>query len=278
MFSESEREILAREGERFAETLARASGGGSARELDRWISRAQADISEAEARADDPAASPKRRASARLELAYKPSLLRRLREIRAARARREAREASERGVTLPELLATIAIMGILLAIGIIIFLGLLERWRVDAATNQLKADLRLAHTNATNQLTDWRVVLVPEREGEDEGPDYHLVRLAAPYPASGTPPVVAEDRPRTFPANVKILNIRGTLDTGAPGGWAVLPSRVGRTRTVEFNTDGAARFYGGVSGSTCVTVDRDPENRVIVLAATSRVRARPDDC
>jgi prepilin-type N-terminal cleavage/methylation domain-containing protein len=40
----------------------------------------------------------------------------------------------ERGFTLPEVLATIAILGILIAIAVIIFLALLERWRVDAAT------------------------------------------------------------------------------------------------------------------------------------------------
>ena len=67
----------------------------------------------------------------------------------------------ERGFTLQEVLTAVAILGILLAIAIIVFLVLLERWRVNAATNQLVADLRLAHASATNQLTDWRVVLAP---------------------------------------------------------------------------------------------------------------------
>jgi Tfp pilus assembly protein FimT len=61
------------------------------------------------------------------------------------------------------MLVTITIMGILLVIGIIIWLGILERWRVNAATNQLVADLRLAHTSASNQLTDWRVVSALDR-------------------------------------------------------------------------------------------------------------------
>ena len=179
---------------------------------------------------------------------------------------------------MPELVVTIVILGILIAIAVIILLGILEQRRVDAATNQLKADMRLAHTSATNQLTDWRVVLNPEQGDEDDEPDYWMVKLGAPYPTDPpASPTVVRSTPRYFPGDVKVVNIAGTLDTGA-GGWAVPPSVVGKTRTVEFNTDGAMRFYGAVSGSTCITVDGNPENRLTVLAATSRVRIRPDDC
>ena len=64
-----------------------------------------------------------------------------------------------RGYTLPEVLTAVAIAGVLAAISLIIFLALLERWRVGAA-DQLAADMRLAHTNATHQLTDWHLVLM----------------------------------------------------------------------------------------------------------------------
>jgi prepilin-type N-terminal cleavage/methylation domain-containing protein len=182
----------------------------------------------------------------------------------------------ERGFTMPELMATIAILGILIAIAVIIWLGILEQRRVDAATNQLVSDLRLAHNSATNQLTDWRVVLDPEEADEDEGPDYHMVKLKAPYPASS--PETEQVTPRTFPANVKIVNIAGALDEATASVWHVPPSVIDTTRTLEFNSNGTMRFYQAVSGSTCVTVDGDPQNRVIVLAATSRVKVEAGAC
>jgi Tfp pilus assembly protein FimT len=171
---------------------------------------------------------------------------------------------------------TIAILGIIVAIAVYIWLGILEQRRVDAATNQLVSDLRLAHSSATNQLTDWRVVLVPETADEDDGQDYHMVRLKAPYP--GSTPEVDKTTARTFPANVKVVNIAGALDTTTVSGWDVLPSKISVTRTLEFNSDGTMRFYQAVSGSTCVTVDGDPQNRVIVLAATSRVKVEAGAC
>ncbi|CAN5670956.1 hypothetical protein BH24ACT21_BH24ACT21_10340 [soil metagenome] len=184
----------------------------------------------------------------------------------------------ERGFTLPEALMTIAILGIIVAIAVYIWLGILEQRRVDAATNQLVSDLRLAHSSATNQLTDWRVVLDPEETDEDEGPDYHLVKLEAPYPAT-EPPEEEQETLRTFPGNVKIVNIAGELDEDPHNNdWDVSPSDLNETRTLEFNTDGTMRFYQAVSGSTCVTVDGDPENRVTVLAATSRVKVKPGAC
>ena len=187
--------------------------------------------------------------------------------------------SGEDGFTLQETLVTVVVMGILLTIGVLILLGILERYRVDAATNQLKADLRLAHTNASNQLVDWRVVLVPNNEEENEGPDYYMVRLAGTYGDPGDPALEVDPgtppKPRYFPGNVRIINIRGNLDSG---GWIVEPSKIDTTRTVEFNSDGTAKVYQAASGSTCVTVDTAPENRAIVISATSRIKVVPGEC
>jgi len=175
----------------------------------------------------------------------------------------DAREG-ERGFTLTELLTTIAILGILIAIAVIIFLALLERWRVDAATKQLVGDLRRAHGGATNELTDWRVVLALDRTEQEEGPDYYLVRLAEPYDPDDSGPAVTGRFPRTFPGNVKVTNVitpAGSVvdDHGANywvPPWDATPSPlVPQTRTLEFNTDGTMTFFRSPSGSACVTVD-----------------------
>lgn len=194
---------------------------------------------------------------------------------RFARARYD-----EQGFTLPEVLTTIAILGILIAIAIVIWLGLLERWRVETAANQLAADMRLAHTSATNQLTDWRIVLAPERSDEDTaGPDYYLARLTQPYsepdPYDAGTPSAQQRGARTFPANVKIEDHKPGLNDAAAADpkWVVLqPLKPATTRTVEFNSDGTMAFKAGPSGSVCVTVDGDPKLRIVALSSTSRVR------
>ena len=193
----------------------------------------------------------------------------------------------ERGFTLTELMATIAILAILIAIAVIIFLYLLERWRVDAATRQLVGDLRRAHGSATNQLTDWRVVPALDRAEQVEGPDYYLVRLAEPYDPDDPGPVVTRRLPRTLPGNVKVTNVitpAGSVvdDQGAnywvPPWEETSEPPVPRTRTLEFNPDGTMTFFRSPSGSLCVTVDGNPKNRVISVSATSRVRVELDSC
>src|SRR5215204_186719 len=102
----------------------------------------------------------------------------------------------ERGYTLPEILTAVSIMSIILAIGIIVLLALLERWRVEAAADQFAADLRLAHTRATEQLTDWRVVFMHDGTplSRCASADYCMVKLtfhtvpATPLPCWLTTP------------------------------------------------------------------------------------------
>lgn len=70
--------------------------------------------------------------------------------------------ASESGFTLPELMIVIVLIGIVTAIASFNWLGLIESRRVDSATNQMVSDLRLAHSTATNRLTDQVVTLTDD--------------------------------------------------------------------------------------------------------------------
>lgn len=181
---------------------------------------------------------------------------------------------------MQEMIVTIIILGILAAIAIVIFLALLERWRVQAAADQVAADMRLAHSKATNQLTDWRIVLDPDKTDEDQGADYRLVKLKDVYkPGYVTPTENGTSRPRTLPANVKVMNISGELDSDAVAPtWMTSTSIAARTRTIEFNSDGTLKWYQAASGSTCVTVDGNPDLKITSLAATSRVEIKDENC
>jgi type IV fimbrial biogenesis protein FimT len=65
----------------------------------------------------------------------------------------------ELGFTLPEMLIVIVILGVLLGIATSTWFGVIESRRVDSATNQMISDLRLAHTSATNRLTNYEIHL-----------------------------------------------------------------------------------------------------------------------
>ena len=65
----------------------------------------------------------------------------------------------ERGFTLIELAIIVIIMGVLFTIASSTWFGAAESRRVDSAANQLAANLRLAHTKATNKLVQQTVIL-----------------------------------------------------------------------------------------------------------------------
>ena len=65
----------------------------------------------------------------------------------------------EHGFTLIEVLITIVLIGMVMAIASSTWFGAIESRRVDSATNQLVSDLRLAHSKATNRLLPQTVEL-----------------------------------------------------------------------------------------------------------------------
>ncbi len=174
-----------------------------------------------------------------------------------------AKTGDERGFTLQEVLTTVAIVGILVAIAVIVLLALLERWRVNAAIEQLAADMRLAHARATNQLTDWRLILTTGSR------DYSLVKLQAPYKdGSEFVPAAVETVERSLPRGTMLFSSTASSDATDPGGGARF--------FVEFNSDGTIYVVRGPNGSVVVSSDdTDPRRKLTYFSATSRIRVDP---
>ncbi|CAN5888229.1 hypothetical protein BH23ACT11_BH23ACT11_16030 [soil metagenome] len=157
---------------------------------------------------------------------------------------------NERGFTLPEVLITIVILGMLVAIAIPSWQAVVEGRRVDSAANQFSSDLRLAHTRATNQLKTWKLVHSPGSSS------YELV------PEGGTA------IPRSLPDGTKVLDTEVLALAG--------------DRTIVFDPDGSAEAEGtfddsliNPNGNIDVAVSSDddaPKAGITIVEATSRVK------
>ena len=178
----------------------------------------------------------------------------------------------ERGFTLPEVLVTTVIMGILFTIATSSWLNVTETRKVDSATNQFKADLRIFHGNATNRLAAAQLVFSStgaatfDCNSDGRPDDYCLVQP--------TPGGASQTISRSFEDNVTL---------NSPN---LLP--VGGVSAVEFAPDGSASSPGaiGVTGVTddCpagtptavrrlqVTIDGNPAHCLTYNATTSRIR------
>ena len=138
---------------------------------------------------------------------------------------------NERGFTLPEVMITIVLIGIVMAIASSTWFGVVESRRVDSAADQLASDLRLAHSRATNQLVAWEV-----RISSDSSTTYQLVKLSSPE-------VVAD---RSLPDGTQVVS--ATTVRFTPDGTASVVSGAGspitvrasnntsKSQTVQFNT------------------------------------------
>lgn len=177
---------------------------------------------------------------------------------------------NEQGFTLLEILVTLSIMGVLFVVATASWRSATESRRVTSASNQLAADMRLAHTSATNQLTDWRLVYDDNGDPVTCGTvtaDYCLVKVNA----AGSP---IKRSPRSLPDGTKII---GTNVNPLSSIFAGLFP--GSNRALEFNTNGSAEAVGGFDSS----VEPDPTikvgpsgggtpQKVSVKPATSRVK------
>jgi Tfp pilus assembly protein FimT len=151
-------------------------------------------------------------------------------------------------------LVVIALMGILFAIASSSWFGVVESRRVDSAANQLASDLRLAHTRATNQLSDWQVVMYLGRGDEGQGVDYKLLRVSDGFTVN-----------RFLPENSLVLSSE--------------INDIGGSRTLRLRSNGAAEAQGlfidaDTDGEIRITVsvDGDPSRSMTVVPTTSRIK------
>ncbi len=188
----------------------------------------------------------------------------------------------ERGFTLPELMITIVLLGILASIAMPMWWGLIESRKVESATNQLASDLRLAHTSATNRLGTVTVYFDAEDFSEvvtcNSVPnvDYCLVK---PIPGGGTR-ASAGRLPEGIGikiSNVPMASVDGTDVSGAHRAINFAPNGTAATLGT-FDPDVETECpSGGVSGAPLIAIasddDASPERCIEINTQTSRVAA-----
>lgn len=144
----------------------------------------------------------------------------------------------KRGFTLPEVMIVIALMGILAAIATPVWWNIVESREVDAGANQVAADLRLAHSTATNRLADQNVSLTA---GSSE---YSMTGSASPR----------------------------DLDDKSDGNTVIVDTTV----TITFKPNGSAEPAGApITFRVRSANDEDKLHNIEVVPATSRVEIDP---
>ena len=176
----------------------------------------------------------------------------------------------QQGFTLSEVLVTIVIIGIVLAITTASWQNLTNGKRALSAVNQLTADMRLAHTNATNQLAEWRFLYKTDGSSFScaavADADYCLIKIS-----SGATPTVTQSVPRDLPEGTRISGTTLTADSSL----ALLGFGSGFS-SIRFKADGSAEasspLGSGTTPRVMVSANSGSPRSVEVIPATSRVK------
>jgi type IV fimbrial biogenesis protein FimT len=142
-------------------------------------------------------------------------------------------KAARGGFTLVEILITIAILGILVVLAVGNFGGLNEKYKVEAETKQLYADLMDARGRAMQRN---RVFFV-----RFSGTGY------ATYEDTNTPPDGNGTWDNTADTRVANVTVAHTITTSLPGG----------ANAFEFNRNGIASVTGNIRFSSTAIPDYD---------------------
>jgi prepilin-type N-terminal cleavage/methylation domain-containing protein len=173
--------------------------------------------------------------------------------------RRQETLEDERGFTLVEVTIVIIIMGLVFAIASSAWLRAIADRKVDTATNQVAADLRLANTQATNRLADSTFVT----------------------PASTIPDTVPpEIRPRLvqYPLSTYEVGPAGDLAFD----WLPEGTQIAAATTIKFKSNGSAQVMSGpaaAGGNITITVrssnNAANNNTIQINTTTSRIKVAP---
>lgn len=153
------------------------------------------------------------------------------------------------GFTAVELLLALSLMAILLALGVPAFASLLRGWRLDAATDALASDIRLARSTATRLS---RPVGICAQDGAGRcatPPDWSrgwLVFIdrpgAAPVVQRGAPAGVVVRLRNGAAADRLLFRPNGMLASGVGGSLLLHAAGAPQdTRTLTFNAIGRVR-------------------------------------
>ena len=156
----------------------------------------------------------------------------------------------ERGFSLMELVWVIIIMGILGAVAVPLWFGAVESRKVDSAMNQVVADLRRAHTNATNRLQNWQVDLLPPG---DPATNYRMGPCVDPCANPIPPPSLSLEQGTRF-------------QPGMAGGRVV------------FEADGESRSNLAGNIIRVASADGSPCRQIEINTVTSRIEVLPNGC
>ena len=130
-------------------------------------------------------------------------------------------QAKNRGLTLIELLVTIAIMGIVIAIAVPVIRPPVDARSVKEAARMVSTALASARTKSIETGQSWGVEFTPFPNDSRQVGTLHFVRVTSPY--EGTDGVIAEDPPDS--GSYKFVGLDDSAKISVPsnvlqrGGW-----------------------------------------------------------
>lgn len=184
----------------------------------------------------------------------------------------------QRGFTLIELIVTVAIVAIVLAIGVPSFQGMMRSNRAAAHTNDFLSSLNLARSEAIKRGIGWRVVMCPGNQAGCSGTAWGngwIVFIDADANADGLLNEATNNNGQ-WDAGEQILRVHERLD-----GNDTLTGNGPVSTYISFASDGSTRLIsnafqaGTLTFSLCNSTN---QQNTVVINSVGRARVEPQTC